>query len=636
MVLDLDCYPVIGIPPEDIWMTYTIMAGNLKVNDKGPKIYADDSTNGYGVTRLIPSFSGCGRVRLTLRVRGNAGGTKTLTVRTTDSTGNGRTDATDAAAPCDLNYNKATDATDSSLTQNHVDHWKRNALHGTLVRRTNLCESPPNCVPRVGESELFWSPNGRWLTFSEHISTQSCKIFMAPSDPNYANVVKQFTFVAPDSSDYDGSWSPLGHEIVFDREDYRILKKGIPGLAVDTSEILVTVSGDPVAAGDLTPAVSPNGQWVAFSRKNARPGFSLWKVPIAGGSPTQLTSASGEADFYPRWSPDGEWIVYQRELSAPIRHSIRKVMATGAADQEVYAPGMTSNAANPAYSADGAILTGAIGTAKAEVIDTRTYTIDPLLATKKPILNYPGHVIGAVYPFLFPRISPDGTRLGLITRQIWAVRRNMNLPPQFTTVTSTNEGLRSVVDTAATMDFTVYVKDLETLTLQASDPEPDTPNTLTYQAAFLESWMVWDGINTLTFVSPPPSASGKTFYVKFWVTTASGGTDALIAVIRVINPPGGLSAMAMATVADAARPPDGPNPTRGEFALTTPVVAGTSATLVIFDLSGRPVRAMRGPSGSQLVWDGRDRGGTRAAPGVYLYRLIVGMQRREGKVVVIK
>ena len=63
-VLDLDCYPISGIPPENIWATFSQFSDNLKVNDKGAKVFADDTTNSAGQTRItVPSFSGCGTVR---------------------------------------------------------------------------------------------------------------------------------------------------------------------------------------------------------------------------------------------------------------------------------------------------------------------------------------------------------------------------------------------------------------------------------------------------------------------------------------------------------------------------------------------------------------------------------------------
>src|SRR6266516_1983958 len=74
-ILDADCNPILGFPPDLIWVIYSVTQGNLRINDQGTKIFADDSTNGDGNARItIPSFSGCGKVSLTLYVQGASKG----------------------------------------------------------------------------------------------------------------------------------------------------------------------------------------------------------------------------------------------------------------------------------------------------------------------------------------------------------------------------------------------------------------------------------------------------------------------------------------------------------------------------------------------------------------------------------
>jgi len=58
--------------------------------------------------------------------------------------------------------------------------------------------------------------------------------------------------------------------------------------------------------------------------------------------------------------------------------------------------------------------------------------------------------------------------------------------------------------------------------------------------------------------------------------------------------------------------------------------------LVVFDVSGREVAVVRGPSGTQLVWEGKNERRIPVPPGVYLYRMEAGHHRREGKIVVFR
>ncbi len=631
-----DCNRV-GVPPESIWVTVATIpaAGNLKVNDEGARTFADDSTDSGGTTRItVPSFSGCGKCSLHVFVSGVEQGVKIATVRTADSDGNGRVDSEQGSPGCDLNYDGIFSQQDKFIRLPHVTDWHRNALHGTPVRRTNLshAEGQPGAI---GESQLFWSPSGRWLSYTIHgPSGTHCHVFLVPSSPSIGDQPKQFTWY-PDTSDYDPTWSPLNTEIAFGRADYRIMRKGILGVNPDTTERLVVQSGNFDLHGDLTPAISPDGQWVAFARLDqATADYHLWKVPTAGGTATQLTFTPGVPDQYPNWSPDGEWIVFDREIGYPNPHIAYKVKANQSAPQDtttyrVYSAGADRDAATPAFSPDNLIVTMGVGTHSQTILDVVTRTLDPALVTPKPIANYPdtAFAIHGLHPVLSPKISPDGTRLGLRSRQIWAARRNMNLPPRFTQV----EG-QSVHDTTAMYSINAIVGQTRTITVTATDPESDQ---VTYMASFLEPGMTFDpGTRTLTWPNVPGPAGNK-YYVKFWVTTTSGGTDAIIVEIVTVA---GLSAAARPEpeAAEGRREPDGPNPTRGPFRLTSLHVPGITANLSIFDVTGRRVAVVRGPSGSQLVWQGKDQSDVPVRAGVYLYRMEVGRQRQEGKIVVVR
>ncbi len=195
--------PKFGVPPESIWVSVSTSSGSARVNDAGAKIFADDSTDGAGFARVtIPSLSGCGTLSVKLYVSGTYQGGKAATIRTVDGyPADGRVTESDAflEGACDINYDGQITDPDIAAVNSHMTDWHRNALFGTLVRRTNLSYAEGQ-AGAVGESQLFWSPSGRWLSYTVHGPTGTkCHVFLVPSSPSIGDQPKQFTWL-PDTS----------------------------------------------------------------------------------------------------------------------------------------------------------------------------------------------------------------------------------------------------------------------------------------------------------------------------------------------------------------------------------------------------------------------------------------------------
>ena len=439
---DSSCNPRPGVPPDSIWVTWATSTGNVVVNDKAAQVFADDSTDGCGFARItIPSLSGCGVLSVYLYVSGVLQGSRAVTVRTTDTDANGRTEGFDVTAACDLDYDGAVTSEDVLFINAHTDHWHRNALHGTLVRRTNYCETCAPGSPGVrGGSETFWSPSGRFISHTQFITqggSTRCKVFIVASDPNDGDALTQFTFEPLADHDYQPSWSPRNDFIAWDRRDKSIIRKQVPWSG-DPTEVVITTSDNPGCGGnrgDAQPAISPNGEWVAFTRCNPLPpigpgGWSLWKIPISGGTAIQLTPTAARADFFPSWSPDGQTIYFQRQdevIYPDKRWTVWKIPAAGGVAQEVFAPAglPLSDAVQPALSPDAKMLLMGHGVRDDFVRNVITNTLDPSISSptlQKLVPNYPdtNFAVKGPDPLLSPRLSPDGTRTALGSKQVWA------------------------------------------------------------------------------------------------------------------------------------------------------------------------------------------------------------------------
>jgi hypothetical protein len=141
---DVNCDPKAGVPPESIYVTFQTISGNVKVNDEAGGTNAADSTDAYGFTRIFaPSVSGGGKLRVHLFVSGADEGFVDVSVHTVDTlqtpaASEGRVTSDDSTSASDVNFDGVVNQGDRDIVHAHMQHWRRNALHGTLVRRTNL------------------------------------------------------------------------------------------------------------------------------------------------------------------------------------------------------------------------------------------------------------------------------------------------------------------------------------------------------------------------------------------------------------------------------------------------------------------------------------------------------------------
>ncbi len=60
---------------------------------------------------------------------------------------------------------------------------------------------------------------------------------------------------------------------------------------------------------DIHPAISPDGQWVAFS-SNRDGQWDLYQLSLVSGEIQRITNTP-HYDGHPSWSPDGKWLVYE-------------------------------------------------------------------------------------------------------------------------------------------------------------------------------------------------------------------------------------------------------------------------------------------------------------------------------------
>ena len=98
--------------------------------------------------------------------------------------------------------------------------------------------------------------------------------------------------------------SPDGTRIAFTRPDAGgTLRIAVAPLANPSAAKVLTTANDGLW-NHASPAWSPDGQTICYAAQT-----NLWVVPAEGGKPRRLTK-DGEADFEPAWSADGRWVSF--------------------------------------------------------------------------------------------------------------------------------------------------------------------------------------------------------------------------------------------------------------------------------------------------------------------------------------
>lgn len=148
-----------------------------------------------------------------------------------------------------------------------------------------------------------FSPDGRKIGFEGDRSGYEEIWICEPDGSNPVQVTRLEAF--------SGSprWSPDGTRLVFDSR--REQHSGIYVVDVsDGSVRSITTFSD---ANNVVPSWSHDGQSIYFASDHGGKAFHVWRVPVAGGPPVQVTKGSGFAAFE---SPDRRSVFYAK-LSEP-------------------------------------------------------------------------------------------------------------------------------------------------------------------------------------------------------------------------------------------------------------------------------------------------------------------------------
>ena len=254
--------------------------------------------------------------------------------------------------------------------------WLKNLAQGDPVRITS---------GTVGAVHPRWSPRGDRILFHRGNWKVPGGIWSVPPLGGEPQRIIE--------SGWNASFSGNGERIVFERQD------GLFLAAPDGSEEH-RVEGVPanfVEGLDLSPALSPDGKWVAYFMPMEGPRGDFWVIPATGGKPREVTADLCFGGTL-TWTPDSRFMIVSSERGGgrtlwrvPVGGGDPQPVTTGAGEDR-----------EPAVSLDGRklIYTNERVSYALMMLDTATGQQRQLLERRATVS--------------LPSFSPDGNRIAFM------------------------------------------------------------------------------------------------------------------------------------------------------------------------------------------------------------------------------
>jgi eukaryotic-like serine/threonine-protein kinase len=218
-----------------------------------------------------------------------------------------------------------------------------------------------------------WSPDGRWIAFLRKLSERRAAIVLIPPIGGLERKLAETAFDEDSLLSPFLSWAPDGNWLVVSDQDSLTQVFGLFLLSIETGEKrrLTSPAVGP-NLGDSSPALSPDGRTLAFSRSVAYATRDFYMLALSNdlkpmGEPKRVTFDNREGSS-PVWTADGREIIFCSGL--PGGSGLSR-MAVSGADKPQRLGSFGENGSQPAISRQGGRLAYAQG-----LEDTNIWRID--------------------------------------------------------------------------------------------------------------------------------------------------------------------------------------------------------------------------------------------------------------------
>ena len=286
----------------------------------------------------------------------------------------------------------------------------------------------------VSDRNPAWSPEGRqiaFIRFSQHESG----IFIIPA---LGGPERRIAAVNWESRwDLYGaglSWSPDGKFLVVSDRTAPQDPASLFVLSVDRSAKRKLTSPPAESIGDLAPAISPDGQTVAFLRVKSGGVSDIYLVAFAGGEPRRLTFDQAWLERV-AWAPDGRELVFSSG-GALSSGTLWRVSTSGGQPEPLPIGG--DNATSPTISSRANRLAYVHRS-----MDANIWRLD-IRKSARPVTS-PTKLIASTRYEGGPNFSPDGSRIAFHSDrsgnfEIWVCDAAGLQPLQLTFLRTSNTG----------------------------------------------------------------------------------------------------------------------------------------------------------------------------------------------------